>query len=358
MVYLTCVTNQSIKAKPRLSFGQNEKNQEQTKPAKLLFEERKLHPIKTTAVIEGEKLKNAFTIYPIKGLQGSKNSNFYEYLTEGKVPYIIGTGTLIAGFNATNKYFDQAAKASASKLGKSMAVGAIGYGVLGKASESLIEVPLNYKYGIDVNLPYRKKVDELPEERNKDNLVAYEYHKVFESVDFPYWDLLYNNKYYGEERNAYFKTVGKKLGFKDEELLQADQKVKPAIKEKVDKAKLATSLSAATGAAMGVALGVQEPFNRFNFNPITRFKDFKNGIHNRDFFVFDFIKTTTKSFKEMTGWGVKKLEMKHKAGRVLAGIYAGTIAIGNFLTLNDFNKYRSNSKSNPLIDDTKEKVVC
>ena len=36
------------------------------------------------------------------------------------------------------------------------------------------------KYGIDISLPYKKKVDELPEERNRGNLTAYEYHEVFD----------------------------------------------------------------------------------------------------------------------------------------------------------------------------------
>ena len=33
-----------------------------------------------------------------KGLVGSKNSNFYEFLTMGTVPYLIGSATLMAIF--------------------------------------------------------------------------------------------------------------------------------------------------------------------------------------------------------------------------------------------------------------------
>ena len=38
-----------------------------------------------------DKLTNAFTVYPAKGFKGSKNANFYEFLTMGNVPYIVGS---------------------------------------------------------------------------------------------------------------------------------------------------------------------------------------------------------------------------------------------------------------------------
>ena len=86
-------------------------------------------PISTTLEIQTDKLKNAFTKYPIKGLKGSKNANFYEFLTMGQVPYLVGSATLMAVFNAANKHFAPFAKEKASALGKKMALGVVFYGL-------------------------------------------------------------------------------------------------------------------------------------------------------------------------------------------------------------------------------------
>ncbi len=45
---------------------------------------------------EADKLKNSMVSYFPKGFAGSKNSDFYEYLSLGKIPYLIGSIMLIA----------------------------------------------------------------------------------------------------------------------------------------------------------------------------------------------------------------------------------------------------------------------
>ena len=52
------------------------------------------------------RTSNAFLEYPAKGLKGDINSNFYEFLAMGRVPYLIGSGTFIGVFNAASKFFD------------------------------------------------------------------------------------------------------------------------------------------------------------------------------------------------------------------------------------------------------------
>ena len=42
-----------------------------------------------------DKFTNAITLYPAKGLKGNRNANFYEFLTMGQVPYLIGSGMLM-----------------------------------------------------------------------------------------------------------------------------------------------------------------------------------------------------------------------------------------------------------------------
>ena len=144
-----------------------------------MYTEAKRHPITTGLKIQSDKLKNAFTKYPKKGFKGSKNANFYEFLTMGMVPYLTGSAMMIGVFNFASKFFNTEAATNSAKLGKRMGLGVVLYGLGKTLSKKLIEKPVKMKYGIDVNLPYKKVINELPEEDNKDNLVAHEYHKAY-----------------------------------------------------------------------------------------------------------------------------------------------------------------------------------
>ncbi len=370
MVYIAGVQSRINNSAP-LSF----KKKEDKKGAcenkdELLYKARKNHPVTLGLKIQANKLKNAFTTYPIKGLEGSKNSNFYEFLTMGMVPYLIGSGAMIAVFNAASAFFDTQSAVNASKIGKKMGLGVLFYGVAKTLSKKLIETPVNLKYGIDVNLPYKKVINELPEKRNKDDLVSYEYHKAYESVDFPRWDLFYNNKDFGENRNDYYLKVGKKMGFNNEDLEHADQKVKPVIKEKVIKTRLFSTLSSYLWAATGVGIASQKPWENFVINPSKRFFNFKNSLINakkakeagniiakNDNFVKDFAKTFAKSTKEFVKGHNKSTGI---AGKILLSSAICMTLLGNFSTLFDFNKYKGNKiqASASIIDENKNKVVC
>ena len=76
-----------------------------------------------------DKFTNAITLYPAKGLKGNRNANFYEFLTMGQVPYLIGSGMLMGVFNFANKHFKSFAESKASKIGNKMALGVVIYGV-------------------------------------------------------------------------------------------------------------------------------------------------------------------------------------------------------------------------------------
>ncbi len=335
----------------------------------VMYEEKKKHPVTTGLIIQADKLSKACTTYPKKGLEGSKNANFYEFLTMGMVPYLVGSGMLMAVFNAASKFFDTPSAVNASKHGKKMALGVVFYGILKTLSKKFIEVPLNMKYGIDVNLPYNKVVYELPEENNKDNLVKHEYHKVFESVDFPRWDLLYNNESFGPERNGFFNKVAKKFKM-DEDFEHSDQKTKPKIREKVIQSRLFSTLSSYLWAATGVGIAMQKPWENMVVNPKKRLANYKNyrklaeaakksgrEIAKYDNFIKDFGKKFAASFKEFVNGSSKKNNI---AGRILLGSAIGMTLLGNFITLSDFNKDRGSrtQASISLIDDSKEKVVC
>ncbi len=371
MVYKIGVQNQNINNVNSLSFGKKDKNEDVkwVNNAHLMCEEKKKHPISTSLKIQTDKLTKAFTKYPEKGFKGSKNANFYEFLTMGTVPYLIGSATLIAVFNLASRFFDTPAAVNASKLGKKMGIGVVLYGLGKTFSKKLIETPVNMKYGIDVNLPYDKKIDELPENDNKDNLVAHEYHKAYESVDFPRWDLFYNNENYGTERNSYYIKVGKKMGISDEDLEHADQKVKPKILDKVVKTKLFSTLSSYLWAATGVGIAMQKPWENLVVNPAKRLTNYKNykqiaaaakekgkNVAKYDNFAKDFGKKFIESSKQFVNNSNKSASI---AGRVLLGSAIGMTLLGNFSTLFDFNNKGAKAQaSSSLIDESKEKVVC
>ena len=308
----------------------------------IMVSEMKKHPVSTSLKIQADKFVNACTKYPKKGLSGSKNANFYEFLTMGSVPYVVGSAMMIGVFNAASKFFDTPAAKNASKLGKKMGLGVLAYGLAKTASKKLIETPVKWKHGIDVNMPYKKVVYELPEESNKDNLVTHEYHKVFESVDFPRWDLLYGNENFGPERNAYFEKVAKKMGMADGDLEHADQKVKPKIKEKLIQTKVFSTLASYLWAGTAVGVAMQKPWESLKFG---------KG------FVKDFGSKFVESCKQFV-----KNESKGAtiAGRALLGAAGGVTLLGNFMTLFDFNKDKGSKTqaSTSLIDNSKEKVVC
>ncbi len=404
------------------AFGKN-KTEEKKEHGndKLLVEEHTKHPIKTGLKIQADKFSKAFTTYPKKGLEGSKNANFYEFLTMGMVPYLTGSAAMIGVFNLASKFFDTPSAVSATKgLGKQMGLGVVLYGIGKTLSKKLIETPVKWKYGVDVNLPYKKKINELPEERNKNNLVSYEYHKAYESVDFPRWDLFYDNEHYGPERNSYYDMIAKKFGMED--VKYSDQQVKDKIREKVVQTKVFSSITSFLWAATGVAIAAQKPWQNLIINPKTRVKNFtkhvkqvKNStkgaqkgvlesvkqIGKYDFFAKDFVKKFAQSCKELLyidSSALKRIKTKLSspeqiktveqnlitkkpsekfikeckklsdkgpnvakiAGRTLVGLAVGVTLLGNFKTLFDFNNNRGNKSqgASPIFDENKEKVVC
>jgi|GEM_PF-2835034 len=383
MVYLSSVSSKSADAFKQASFGKKTESDEEKQDAVLLYKETKEHPVKTNLKITGNRLLNAFTVYPKKGFEGSKNSNFYEFLAMGTVPYLIGSGMMIAVFNAASKYFDTPAAQSALKTGRKMAAGVILYGIVKNLSKKLIEYPLKAKYGLDINIPYRKKVSEIPEERNRNNLTAYEYHKAYESVDFPYWDLFYGNEAFGKDRDSYFRTIGEKMGFSKDEIIHSDQKVKPAVRKKLVQAKAFTSLSSYLWAASAVCIAAQKPFENLDIRPVKGISELiknpKNGLKNFCSASLKLGRTFCESFKEFIGADkagitdyiinkckhiplkhLKRPSNSHIAGRLLLLSAIGMTLAGNFLTLSDFNKNRgkNSSAAQPLIDSSKKKVVC
>ncbi len=231
-------------------------------------EELKKHPvlIKNTLpnrmAIEWDKFTNAITMYPARGLKGSKNSNFYEFLTMGVIPYLTGSAMLMAVFNSANKFFAAAEREKASKFGSKMALGVVFYGLAKNISQNFVTLPVKWLTGVDTEEPYAELKYKLPEHKNDTDITSLEYHKVLESLEFPRWDVKYGNEAKGEPRNIWFDKIAKKIGL-GYDLNDSDQDVKPRVKEIAVKTNFAKAFSSYMWAAIGVGMALQNTWDDF-----------------------------------------------------------------------------------------------
>ncbi len=215
----------------------------------------------TGAKIMADKITKDIFVYAPKGMQGSKNSNFYEFLSLGIIPYIVGSAGLIATSVAASKFFNPNDTKASRMMAKNTIAGVLLYAGMKWLGSKVINAGTKALTGVDMEMPYKKVISELPE--NGQEKVVTEFHKVFESVDFPRWDLI--NKQ-GEEhgnRYEYYDNIAKdKLGC-EEPLNAPDQVVQPLIKQALTKAMAAKSIASFLWAATGVAIAAQKPFSEF-----------------------------------------------------------------------------------------------
>ncbi|MEI8377427.1 MAG: hypothetical protein WCF95_02715 [bacterium] len=134
------------------------------------------------------KVGQAFTTYPVKGLKGDQNANFYEFLAMGVIPYVVGSLAMIAVFNSASKKFSPESQKAANKIGKKLGIGVVGYVLAKELAKKVVDVPIEMSTGIDLGQPYKKFVHELPPNAYEKGKTRIEYHKAFESADFPRWD--------------------------------------------------------------------------------------------------------------------------------------------------------------------------
>lgn len=289
----------------------------QTEPKELKYDKDTLlkNNLLTRTRVGVDKFSNALTLYPAKGLKGSKNANFYEFLTMGTIPYLVGSLTLMSVFNGASKYYAPFQQMKANNIGNKLALGVIFYGVMKNISKSFINAPVKALTGVDPELPYARFIYELPDNKNDTDITSIEYHKVFESVEFPRFDLLYGDEAKGEKRNFKYDKIAKKLGM-GENLNDSDQEVKPRIKEIIVKSNLAKNISSYLWAATGVALAFQKPWE--NFFEVMTFKFWKGKEFTKSLKSFgeNFVESAKELYKG-EGKGIQK-----HAGKILIGAAA------------------------------------
>ena len=290
----------------------------------------------TRTKIGADKFVNAFTVYPAKGLKGSRNANFYEFLTMGTVPYLAGSAMLMAVFNYADKHYSAFQQYMSKSTGNKLALGVLFYGIMKNVSKSFVSTPLKWATSVDIEQPYAKVIYELPDDINDTDIMSIEHHKVFESVEFPRWDLLYTDDKFSKNRNSKYDKIAKKMGL-GKNLNDSDQDVKPRIKEMVIKASLAKNISSYLWAAAGVALAVQKPWDKYfevmTFNILDRQKFFKS------------LKSFTESFKDSLEalWKGEGKGIPKHAGKILVGSAALSTILGVFNALHSSNKPQQNT---------------
>lgn len=304
----------------------------------------------TRSRIGFDKFTNALTIYPTKGITGNKNSNFYEFLTMGTIPYIAGSAMLMGVFNLANKHFSHFDKKKADVIGKKMALGVLFYGFAKNLSKSFVTTPVKHLTGVDTELPYAKVNYELPDSVDDTDVVSIEYHKVYESIEFPRWDLLYGDDKKGEARNQYYDKIAKKLGV-GEDLNDSDQEVKPLIREIVVKTNMAKTISSYLWAATAVGVAMQQPWEGFMDGASLKF--WKKGVLDRTCTSFvKAAKESAKLFYNGEGKGLKK-----HGGKVMLGL-AALSTVAGVLNAANITKKPAKLGASDVIVPTEKYEVC
>ncbi len=220
-----------------------------------------------------------FTYFP-KGFQGSKNSDFYEFLSLGIVPYIVGSIAMVALYGLCNKQLQLADKpfalANMKNVGMGTALYALGRWITPKISHTVLHATTS----IPLDLKYINKVNELPEPGQEQGLVRTQYPGVYDSVQFYRSDLTskdaelnHNSIYYHDDK------VAKKAGFKDAHNASTNQIAGPKIRGVKARATAIENIAKYITAGTGVALGFQKAFSNMNFKaPQTWLNTFKEAI--------------------------------------------------------------------------------
>ena len=297
-----------------------------------------------------QKTTSAFIEYPVKGLTGSKKSNFYEFLSMGIVPYLVGSATLMAVFNGASKHFADNFAVKAAKrygAGNKAALGVLFWGIAKALSKPLISTPVKMATGIDTEMSYERHIYSDPKLNLKHPIHEYEQHKVMESHDFPRYDMMYGEKLSalnkkGEKlpHNYLFDKIAKKNGL-GEDLPASDTEVKPIIKDVISRSNTAKSISSYLWAAVGVMFAVQKPWDNF-FNALSKSSwkqyrpaadvGFAGKIAGKTVNTAKNLYRISESFVRNFGKASKSL-YNDRAGKVFLGIAALSSILGAVNTI-------------------------
>lgn len=350
-----------------INLGQNSTSFRSEQPKKKDSDETRILPtnLKTSINQGTQKTMSAFIDYPVKGLKGDINSNFYEFLTMGIVPYVLGSAMFMVVFNVLNlgKHLGARDAKAASALGKKMGLGVVLYGLMKTLSKNLVTKPIKAATGVDTEMPYQNIVYNLPKGagENAEIEIQRQQRRIFDSKEFFRKDLLHRD---------YFDKVAKKLGL-GVNLNDSITETTPIIQNIIATSNTAKSLSTYCWAAVGVGLAMQDAWvdffdafskrARYNASPEEGFLSKVAG--KSKVFGKNCLNMTNETGKAI-GRSCKQLWqgnpahsgfMKH-SGKALIGL-ATTVTAG--LTANTIIRAKNMAKNTNLrtIDNAKESMV-
>jgi len=315
-----------------------------------------------------DKTLSSFTEYPVKGLKGDVNSDFYEFLSMGIVPYLAGSAMFMALFNFT-KHLAPKSKFFASDLGKKMALGVVMYGIGKTLANDIITRPVALATGVDIELPYRNVYYPLPTKPGAaaEIFPQHQQRKVYDSREFFRKDLIAKDPNYGV---AYYDKIAKKLGL-GENLNDSVTETTPIIQSIISTTKTAKSLCSYAWAGVGVGLALQTCWTDF-FSAISNRRKhislpneglfnrmgskLSNLAHNTVDVSKAFVKTFGKACSTMwTGNPNTKGYMKH-AGKTWL-LFTSALTIGSIANVIYRAKHMGNLANKDLMDRNQESTV-
>ena len=322
--------------------------------------------LKTRVEQKFQKTSNAILQYPVKGLRGDVNSDFYEFLSMGIVPYLVGSGMFMGLFNML-KDLNPKSQKIASLNGNKMALGVVLYGLMKTLSNDLVTRPVYWGTGIDIELPIEHVYYPLPKEAGEAaNIIPQiQQRKVYDSREFFRKDLI--QKDYGID---YYNKIAKKIGL-GEDLNDSVTETTPIIQSVVSTTKTAKSLSSYAWAGVGVGLAVQNSWSNF-FDAIANRKrhvakpneglatKFGSRMKNAGENFANISKTFGKSFAQAcktlwTGEAGKSGFMKH-AGKAWL-LFTAALTIGSTANVIHKAKHMGKLANKDIMDKSKESTV-
>ncbi len=293
--------------------------------------------------------ENALLTYMPKGFMGSKNSNFHEFLSMGKIPNIIGSVLLIGLYSFANGKYNSHDANCAKQGAKCFGAGVVLY-ALGKwASKKIAHAGIKASTGVPLDLRYTRKIPTLPEPGQEKGIVEKEYAKVFESVDFFRKDLLLKDSELNHGDMHYFNDkVVQKAGY-GKDTNSSYQIADPKIRELKARTTALENITSYIAAATGVALGSQKAFENIKLGK-------NQGIIKN-------IRTTTRSvtqavpkaFKQLWKGSDKNIITKNYGKALILSSLAAT-ALTWLIPVKGFKKNPETMKSR--VDNKKEYEVC
>ena len=305
-----------------------------------------------------DKTMSAVIEYPVKGLKGDVNSDFYEFLSMGIIPYIAGSAIFMTLFNIIP-----------STKGKKMALGVLLYGLGKTLANELVTKPVAHATGVDIELPYRNVYYPLPTKPGAEAEIfpQHQQRKVFDSREFFRKDLIEKDPNYGK---AYYDRIAKKIGL-GENLNDSATETTPIIQNIISSTKTAKTLSSYAWAAVGVGLAVQDCWIEF-FNAISNRKRHipkpQEGILNRtkarlSNFGKNIVSITTSFGKNLlrsckslwAGESYNKKYMKHM-GKALV-LFSALMTAGGVANVIYRAKHMAKVSNKEFIDKNQESTV-